>query len=201
MEENVWNRGSRPENQTATRPASVTEHATIGVSVLIKGDVSGSEPLFINGAIDGSIHFADHRVTIGSSARIRAEIHAREVVVMGVVEGDIYCSDLLDVRANGSVKGQMIAKRIRIDDGATLKGKVEVHSAKRSPETEGFFRAPSVPANSASASAKPAAEDDGPSPENKFRESLLEAAASVSIAGGQPAHRVPGSRTLIEPRR
>ena len=69
----------------------VTEHATIGASIVIKGDVSGKEHLFIDGTVEGSIHFPDHRVTIGRSCEVKADVHAREVVVMGTVQGDIHC--------------------------------------------------------------------------------------------------------------
>ena len=131
-------------------------------------------------------------MTVGRSSRIRADIRAREVVVMGSVEGNIYCSDLLDVRADGSIKGHMITERIRIDDGASLKGTVEVHSAKRNSQSEAMFHA-----LAGSAKAAAATED----PPDAFKESLLEAAASASVAVSQPVHTMPGSRTLIEPTR
>ena len=196
MAENTWNREKRPENLAEKGPSSgqVTEAATIGASVVIRGDVSGHEPLFIDGTVEGSINFLEHRVTVGRSSRIRADIRAREVVVMGSVEGNIYCSDLLDVRADGSIKGHMITERIRIDDGASLKGTVEVHSAKRSAVTEAVF-------HSAMGPEKTVAGAEGAGPADAFKEKLLEAAAAVSVAGGQPVHRVPGSRTLIEPTR
>ena len=85
MAENTWNREKRPENLAEKGPSSgqVTEAATIGASVVIRGDVSGHEPLFIDGTVEGSINFLEHRVTVGRSSRIRADIRAREVVVMG----------------------------------------------------------------------------------------------------------------------
>jgi cytoskeletal protein CcmA (bactofilin family) len=186
MAENAWGWEKRAEK--AAPGALMTEHATIGASVVIQGDVSGNEPLFIDGTVEGSIHFPDHRVTLGRSSRIRADIRAREVVVMGAVDGNIYCSDLLDVRSDGSITGQMIAERIRIDDGATLKGNIEVHSAKRSAETDAVFH---------EAASRPSHAEMPPA--DAFKESLLEAAAAVSISGGQPARRVTGSRTLVEP--
>ena len=190
MAENTWNGEKRPENRADKGPSDglVTEAATIGASVVIKGEVSGNEPLFIDGTVEGSINFLEHRVTVGRSSRIRADIRAREVVVMGSVEGNIYCSDLLDVRADGSIQGHMITERIRIDDGASLKGTVEVHSAKRSSQSETVFHA-------LAGSAKAAPMTEGPA--DAFKESPLEAA----VAGGQAVHRVPGSRTLIEPTR
>ena len=88
----------------------VTEHATIGASIVIKGDVSGKEHLFIDGTVEGSIHFPDHRVTIGRSSKIKADVHAREVVVMGTVQGDIHCGDLLDIRADSHIQGQIVGE-------------------------------------------------------------------------------------------
>jgi cytoskeletal protein CcmA (bactofilin family) len=194
MAENTWNWEKRPQSRTGQGPSTalVTEAATIGASVVIKGDVSGNEPLFIEGTVEGSINFLEHRVTVGRSSRIRADIRASEVVVMGSVEGNIYCSDLLDVRADGSIKGHMMTERIRIDDGARLKGTVEVHPAKRSGQSEAIVHALAGSAKEATLSEDPA---------DAFNESLLEAAAAGSVAGSQAVHRVPGSRTLIEPTR
>ena len=191
MADQSWNWEKRPENQAAAAEA-VTEHATIGASVIIKGDVSGTEPLFIDGSVEGSISFPNHRVTVGRASRILAEIRAHDVVVMGSVEGNIYCTDLLDIRAESSIKGHVIAQRIRIDDGASLRGSVEVHSEKRRAEAEEVFQA--MDANA----AKPAETVD---PAEAFKTTLREAAAAVSVSGGQPARRVPGSRSLLEPTR
>jgi cytoskeletal protein CcmA (bactofilin family) len=195
MVENSWNPESRSENHAATvsSAGTVTEPATIGTSVVIKGDVSGTEPLYIDGSVRGSINFPGHRVTVGRTSRIHAEIRAHDVVVMGSVEGNIYCSDLLDIRADSSIKGHMIAQRIRIDDGASLQGSVEVHSTKRSAEAEVVFHAVAAP-------AKPPVAAEASNPAEEFKAHLREAAAAVSVAGGgQTVKRVPGSHTLVEP--
>ena len=167
---------------------AVTEHATIGASIVIKGDVSGSEALFVEGSVEGSIHIPDHRVTIGRSSRVTADVHAQDVVIMGSVRGNIYAADLLDIRADSFIQGKMIAQRIRIDDGAVLKGSVEVHSAKHKAEN---FEVAAQP-KSAEAAPKPAVETSlkaEPAPAAK-----REAAAAAS----QSARRVPGSSTLLE---
>ena len=109
--------------RTVTTPA---EQGTIGRSIVIKGEVSGSEPLYIDGEIEGEIHFAEHRVTIGRYGNVNANISAKEVVIMGSVKGNIDCSDRLDIRAEGSLIGNVIAARISVEDGAMLKGNVEV---------------------------------------------------------------------------
>lgn len=134
MLENSLNLTSRPasrEPQVAST-AAVSEHATIGPSIVIKGEISGTETLFIEGAVEGAINFPGHRVTVGRGSKVAADIDARDVVVMGSVKGNVHCGDLLDVRSESSITGGIVTQRIRIDDGAVLKGSVEVHVAGRS---------------------------------------------------------------------
>ena len=117
-----------------TPPKNITpsmEQATIGRSVVIKGDVSGAESLYIDGRVEGSINFADSRVTIGRNAVIVANVTAKEVVVMGTVTGNIHCTDRLDIRSEGSLTGDVSTPRVCIEDGAMVKGSVEVRNAQR----------------------------------------------------------------------
>jgi cytoskeletal protein CcmA (bactofilin family) len=117
-----------------TPPKNITpsmEQATIGRSVVIKGDVSGAESLYIDGRVEGSINFADSRVTIGRNAVIVANVTAKEVVVMGAVTGNIHCTDRLDIRSEGSLTGDVSTPRVCIEDGAMVKGSVEVRNAQR----------------------------------------------------------------------
>ena len=193
MASNAWNRGGHAEDKPGSSSSAgvTTERATLGASVVIKGDVSGTEPLFIDGRIEGSISFPSHRVTVGRSSYIHADIRAHDVVVMGSVEGNIFCEDLLDIRADGQIHGNMTAQRIQIEDGALLKGSVEVNSDKKNAESQAAFQE-----TGRKKEARGAHEND---PGDDLRETLLEAAASVSIAGGQPTRRVHGSQILIEP--
>ena len=107
------------------------EQATIGRSLVIKGEVSGSEALYIDGRIEGKISLPDNRVTIGRNGSVQANIVAREVVVMGKVNGNIECSDRVDIRSEGSVTGDVSTIRISVEDGAVLKGGIEVRSNER----------------------------------------------------------------------
>jgi cytoskeletal protein CcmA (bactofilin family) len=109
---------------------SPTEQATIGRSLVIKGEVSGAESLYIDGSIEGSIAVADHRVTIGRNGKVTANITAREVVIMGKVKGNIQCADRLDIRGEGSLTGDVVTQRISVEDGAILKGSVQVRAAE-----------------------------------------------------------------------
>src|SRR5580700_818985 len=120
-----------PNPNPYTPPKNVTstmEQATIGRSVVIKGEVSGAESLYVDGRIEGTVNFGDSRVTVGRNGVVIADINAKEVVVMGTVTGNIHCSDRLDIRSEGSLTGDVVTPRICVEDGAVLKGAVEVRA-------------------------------------------------------------------------
>lgn len=123
------NQASNP-NPVKTVSAPV-EQATIGRTLVIKGELSGSEALYIDGRVEGKISLPDNRVTIGRNGSVQANITAREVVVMGKVSGNIECSDRVDIRSEGSVTGDVSTIRISVEDGAVLKGGIEVRSGDR----------------------------------------------------------------------
>jgi len=104
-------------------PANGTDPATIGKSLQIKGEVIGSESLYIDGTIEGTINLPDSRVTVSRDALVSANITAREVVVLGKVSGNIYASDRVDIRSEGSLTGDVTAQRISVGDGAFLQGR------------------------------------------------------------------------------
>ena len=130
MADSSSNIPQRPGWNTANVGPAV-EHATIGSSIVIKGEVSGSEALFVEGSVEGSINIPGHRVTVGRNSTVKADISAKEVVVMGTVKGNIHCADLLDIRAESHLQGQIVTQRIRIDDGAVLRGSVEIERAEK----------------------------------------------------------------------
>ena len=114
--------------KTVTAPV---DQATIGRTLYIKGEVSGSEALYIDGRIEGKITMPESRVTIGRNGKVDASIHAREVVVMGKVTGNIECSDRVDIRAEGwGPHGDISTTRISVEDGAALKGGIQVRSSE-----------------------------------------------------------------------
>ena len=113
--------------KTMTAPI---DQATIGRSVVIKGEISGAESLYVDGRIEGTVSFGDHRVTVGRNGVVAANISAREVVIMGKVTGNIECSDRVDIRSEGSLTGDIVSQRISIEDGAMLKGAVQVKSTE-----------------------------------------------------------------------
>lgn len=122
---------SMSETAPATRPVAATsaDQATIGKSLVIKGEVTGSESLYIDGRVEGSINLAGNRVTVGRNGVVSANISAREIVVLGKVKGNLTASDRVDIRSDGSVTGDVITARINIEDGAFFKGGIDIRKA------------------------------------------------------------------------
>jgi cytoskeletal protein CcmA (bactofilin family) len=108
---------------------SSADPATIGKSLQIKGEVIGSESLYIDGNIEGTINLPGSRVTVSQDALVAANITAREVVVLGKVSGNIYASDRVDIRSEGSLIGDVTARRITIGEGAFFKGGIDIRKA------------------------------------------------------------------------
>jgi cytoskeletal protein CcmA (bactofilin family) len=102
------------------------EQATIGKSLVVKGEVSGSESLYIDGKVEGNINLPGNRVTVGRNGQVAANINAREIVVLGKVRGNCQASDRVDIRSEGSLTGDVIAARISIEDGAFFKGGIDI---------------------------------------------------------------------------
>jgi cytoskeletal protein CcmA (bactofilin family) len=146
---------SKSQSPTSFAPLSAagspTEQATIGRSLVIKGEVTGAESLYIDGRIEGSINVADHRVTVGRNGNVTANINAREVVIMGKVKGNIQCSDRLDIRGEGVLAGDVLTQRISVEDGAVLKGSVQVRAAES--KVQGQAKPAPEPAKAAMAEA------------------------------------------------
>jgi cytoskeletal protein CcmA (bactofilin family) len=113
---------------TAATPGAIpnSEQATIGKSLVVKGEVSGSESLYIDGKVEGAINLPGNRVTIGRNGQVAANISAREIVVLGKVRGNCQASDRVDIRSEGSLTGDVIAARISIEDGAFFKGGIDI---------------------------------------------------------------------------
>jgi cytoskeletal protein CcmA (bactofilin family) len=119
------------EPAAAPRPVTTTtaDQATIGKSLVIKGEVTGSESLYIDGRVEGSINLSGNRVTVGRNGVVSANINAREIVVLGKVRGNLTASDRVDIRSDGSLTGDVVASRISIEDGAFFKGGIDIRKA------------------------------------------------------------------------
>jgi cytoskeletal protein CcmA (bactofilin family) len=115
----------RPSSSSSGSPTNA-DPATIGRSLQIKGEVIGSESLYIDGKVDGAITVRDRRVTVSRDAQVSANIIAREVVIFGKVSGNITASDRVDIRSEGSVTGDVTAQRITMGEGAFFKGVMDI---------------------------------------------------------------------------
>jgi cytoskeletal protein CcmA (bactofilin family) len=132
----------------APRPLTTTtaDQATIGKSLVIKGEVTGSESLYIDGRVEGSINLAGNRVTIGRNGVVAANINAREIVVLGKVRGNLTASDRVDIRSDGSLTGDVIAARISIEDGAFFKGGIDIRKGGQPQQQKANGEDKSAPA-------------------------------------------------------
>jgi len=127
---------SEPTPAAAPRNATLntTDQATIGKSLVIKGEVTGSESLYIDGRVEGSITLSGNRVTVGRNGIVNANISAREIVVLGKVRGNLQASDRVDIRTEGSLTGDVVAQRISIEDGAFFKGGIDIRKPGQSAD-------------------------------------------------------------------
>ena len=113
---------SRPE----TSHHMEKDIVNIGKSVVIKGELNGSEDLTIEGHVEGTIQLRDHALTIGPNGRIKAQVFAKSVIVLGEVTGNVTASDKVDIRDNGSVDGDIVSPRVAIAEGAHFRGSVDM---------------------------------------------------------------------------
>jgi cytoskeletal protein CcmA (bactofilin family) len=148
-----------PEPAPAPRPAAsapiaTQEQATLGKSLVIKGEVTGSESLYIDGRVEGSINLPGNRVTVGRNGVVAANISAREIVVLGKVKGNMTASDRVDIRGEGSLTGDVVAQRISIEEGAYFKGGIDIRKPgqqKVNGEAKETASAPATESSSANA--------------------------------------------------
>ncbi|HEX3893808.1 MAG TPA: polymer-forming cytoskeletal protein [Terracidiphilus sp.] len=117
---------AEPARPAAAATATAGEQATIGKGLFIKGEITGSESLYIDGKIEGTINLPGNRLTIGRNGQVNAAVNAREIVVLGKVKGNVSATDRVDIRAEGSLTGDVSAARISIEDGAFFKGGIDI---------------------------------------------------------------------------
>jgi len=102
------------------------EFAHIGKSVVIKGELSGSEDLYVDGTVEGTIELQGNNLVIGPNGQVRARVNAKGVVIQGRIEGNIRASDRTELRKTAVAVGEIITQRVAIEDGAYFKGKVDI---------------------------------------------------------------------------
>jgi len=102
------------------------EFANIGKSVVIKGELSGSEDLYLDGQVEGSIDLRNHSLTVGPNGKVKANVTAKGVVIQGKLDGSVNASDRVELRQSAMVTGDVTTQRISIEEGAFLKGKIDI---------------------------------------------------------------------------
>ena len=133
--------------------------AHIGKSVLVKGELSGSEDLYLDGEVEGSIELRDHSLVVGPHGRVRAHINARDVTVHGKVDGNVKGTERVELKKSAVLVGDIFTQRIIIEDGAFFKGAIDIQkegakaAAKREASLGTATAAASAPAYSAAPSS------------------------------------------------
>ena len=120
----------RPGGATATQGGQGM--ANIGKSITIKGDLSGNEDLQIDGNVEGRIDLPNNELTVGAEGKVKAEIHAKTVIVVGHVTGNVSAAERIEVQSSGVVDGDVRAPRLVIQEGAVLNGSVEMGETRKS---------------------------------------------------------------------
>ena len=127
------------------------EFAHIGKSVIIKGELSGSEDLYVDGQVEGSIELSGNRLIIGPHGQVRANVNAKGVIVQGKLEGNIRASERAELTKSAVVVGDIATQRVAIEEGAYFKGKVDIQ--RETAKADGAKADGTKPASTASASA------------------------------------------------
>ena len=147
-----------PEREAAARSGM----AYIGKTVVVKGELSGREDLYIDGEVEGTVELRDNNLTVGPNGRVKANLHAKDITIVGKVQGNVRAIDKVEIRKSGSLIGDIITSRPIIEEGAYVKGSIETQR----PEVA---RAEARKAEAAAAAAAAAPSPyTGVSPEKKL---------------------------------
>ncbi len=115
---------------SATLPASSKASACISQGIRIKGEITGSEDLFLDGLFEGTVNLSSGSLTVGPNGEVKADIFAREVIVRGRVDGKIVGREKIQLWSTGNVAGDLQTERLMIEDGAVLRGRIEIETGK-----------------------------------------------------------------------
>jgi cytoskeletal protein CcmA (bactofilin family) len=117
------------KNMEAMNPMDATvqcETGWLGASLQVKGEITGTEDLLIDGPVEGRIHLDGQRLTVGAAAKVTADINARDVMVYGSVKGNVRATGRIEIKKDGSIIGNLTTAQIMIEDGADFKGSIEI---------------------------------------------------------------------------
>jgi cytoskeletal protein CcmA (bactofilin family) len=155
---------ARPNVTEAQRGLERSTTVNIGKSVVIKGELNGSEDLTIEGQVEGKIELRQNVLTIGANGRIKAQVFAKAVIILGEVTGNVTASEKVDIRDNGSVDGDITSPRVAIAEGAHFRGSIDMQRSGGKGEkgdAKAEIKADNKPENKA---ASPAQTSGNPAP-------------------------------------
>ncbi len=126
----MWS-DKKQDTQSTDAPRTVSAPAEpsagwLGPSFRVKGDITGTEDLLIDGAVEGLVELDKWKLTVGPTAKVTADINARDVVVYGAVKGNVHAKGRIEIRKDGSIIGNLTTAQIMIEDGANFKGSIEI---------------------------------------------------------------------------
>ena len=148
--------GQSPSPQQETRQQIGRDVVNIGKSVVIKGELNGSEDLTIEGQVEGKIELKDHVLTIGPNGKIKAQVFAKALIVLGEVNGNVSATEKVEIRDGGSVDGDIVSPRVAIAEGAHFRGSVDMQRKSGQPGQTSQQRPAAQPAPQAQTSAQAA---------------------------------------------
>jgi cytoskeletal protein CcmA (bactofilin family) len=126
----MWgNKKLDTQSTDATRPGDATADSVtgwLGSSLHVKGDITGTEDLLIDGCVEGLVELDERKLTVGPTAKVTADINARDLVVYGFVKGNVHAKGRIEIKKDGSVIGNLTTAQIMIEDGADFKGSIEI---------------------------------------------------------------------------
>ena len=132
------------KDKEAVSPLEATverETWCIGSSLKVKGEITGTEDLLIEGAVEGQIHLDERKLTVGTAAKVTADIDARDVVVYGTVKGNVRAKGRIEIKKDGAIIGNLTTAQIMIEDGADFKGTIEIDRTAKEAEKAAPARA------------------------------------------------------------
>lgn len=159
-EEETQPTAARQPVSAAPRPTADVGHshvATIGSSIIVKGDIQGDEDLTVDGQVDGKIDLRKHRVTVGRDGRVKADIYARSIRIEGQVHGNLFGESEVVIQKTGQVRGNITAPSVQLENGSKFKGSIDMEPDGETSSTAGKSEtkseSPSVHATAAAPSS------------------------------------------------
>ncbi len=136
--------GRSQAESAAARPApgadrNARTQAQIGKALKLKGEITGSEDVYVDGEVEGTIELRDNGLTVGPNGNVRAHVKARSITVLGRLEGNVTASERIEIRKTGSLEGDLVTPRVVIEDGAVFRGSIDIlrTAPQQSPAADG----------------------------------------------------------------